>query len=566
MPIRNSHWYNSNESRAYPVDDSASAAADDGARLPSNIVTDVNLRWPSTMGNYAFLAAVSNTDALVTVTIQAATSPEDTTSFAPLAVVSVRKPVVEGRMYPVLPQVPGVGGWIVFGSGTAGRSYRGRFSTPRQSLLTSRAARPYRPLPVVGVQAQNAAAVLTGVVTLAASEPLALSKEERYLDGANRDCIVVRLVSEDDAEGFPVPPEAADVSGFKPESVFLQFAGPCAGRPESNTCGCPEPIEFINAVAPDCDGVITVEFTGCAQVAEVEGGSGIAVACELGLVDACLPAQIPTSEGLLPSEEEPANIPIPDDVVPEPDPDGVSDSLIPLGELPYATCFGGSSGLAVVSGLWQLYPDDDSPTAGCPSQEVMLPVSESLSESTSRSLSMGSFVIPDGSFETTATATRNVAIYEVDETTAYRKATTEVKLLDGGYGAKRNAQLIINYREHASVAGQFVYFAAEVDYDTQEFRLLRFNGTVFQTVSPATVVAPGIQLDKWYRITATCLPSGTGGDMTVTIRLESVSDPGVIDVVLDATVSNYQPSNGRFGIGTNRALARFGYLKIEEAP
>jgi len=564
MPVRNAHWYNQNEGRSYPVDDSASAVADDAARLPPDIITDMNLRWPSTLGNHAFLAAVSNTDALVTVTVQAATSPDDTTSFTPLAVVSVRKPIVEGRMYPVQPQAPGVGGWIVFGSGIAGRTYRGRFSTPRQAILTPRAARPYRPLPVTSVQAQNAADKLTGVITLSVTEPLTLAKEERFLSGANRDCIVIRLVDGEGAEGFPVPDDATQISGFKPKSVFQQFAGPCSGRPESNTCGCPNPIEFINAVSPDCNGVITVEFAGCAKVADVAGG-GIAVACELGLVDACLPAQIPSSEGLLPSEYEPANIPVPPDVVPEPEPDdGVSDSLISLGALPYVTCFNGLPDLTEVSGLWQ-FQNDDSPTVVCPDQTVYFPVSESLSASTSQSLSQGSYTVADGSYETTTVAVRNVAIFDVDETTVYRTATTEVKLADGGYGAKKNAQLIINHHPHASVAGQFVYFAAEIDYDTQVFRLLRFNGTAFQTVAPATAVAPGIQLDKWYRITATCLPSGQAGDVTMSIRLESISEPGVTDVSLDATVSNYQPSTGKFGVGTNRAISRFAYLKIEEA-
>jgi hypothetical protein len=565
MPVRNAHWYNQNEGRAYPVDDAATCDDDRGRRLPPDLLADLNLRWPATLGRYAFVAAVANTPALVTLTVQAADAPDAASGFVPLAVVSVRKPVQPGRMVALRPQAPGVAGWVVFGSGVDGEAYSGRFSTPAQSRLTARAARAYRPLPVTSVQARNAADRLTGVVTLKASEPLTVAKEERFLDGAMRDAIVVRLVDSEGAEGFPVPQDAADITGYRAASVFQQFAGPCAGRPESNTCGCPNPIEYINAVAPDCNGLITIEFNGCAQVAEVIDVPGIAVTCQFGLVDACLPPQLPTSEGLLPSEFEPANIPVPPDVPPSPPPPGTSDTPVPDVNLPYVACFvNGLSDLGTAVGEW-VFSGLNSPTAVCAPQVTPFPVSESLSASASVSVSTSLIVGNDGSYQAATAASRCVALFDVDVTTVYRKATTEVMLAQGPTGAKRNAQLVVNYRPHTSIAGQFVYFAAEVDYDTQTFRLLRFNGTRFTTVAPASVTTPGIQLDKWYRIEAECLPGPTPGDVTIAIRLQSISDPG-IDVSLSATVSNYQPSSGKFGVGTNRAISNFAYLKIEEAP
>lgn len=569
MPVRNAHWYNANEGRAYPVDDAATCDDDRGRRLPPDLISDLNLRWPTTLGKYAFVTAVANTAALITVTIQAADSPTATAGFTPLAVVSVRKPVQSGRMVALQPQVPGVAGWIVFGSGTDGEPYAGRFSTPAQSRLTPRAARPYRPLPVKSLQARNAADRLTGVVTLKASEPLAVAKEERFLDGALRDVIVVRLVDNEGAEGFPVPTDAADITGYKATSVFQQFAGPCGKRPESNTCGCPSPIEFINAVAPDCNGTITMEFRGCAQVAEVQDIPGIAVACQLGLVDACLAAQIPSSEGLLPSEYDPVNVPVPPDIPPEPLPPTPSVSYVPNVDLPFVACFvGGNVELGTAAGSW-VWSEASGPTVACPPQTtpVYFPVSESLSASASVSVSTSTSMVtvPDGSIESASAAGRSVALFDVDASTVYRRATTEALLTQGPVGAKRNAQLVINYRPHTSVGGQYVYYAAEVDYDTQTFRLVRFNGTTFQTVAPASVVAPGIQLDKWYRVTAEVLPGVVAGDVAITVRLESVED-ATIDVTLAAQVSSYQPTTGKFGVGTNRAISRFSYLKIEEAP
>lgn len=566
MPIRNAHWYAQNETRAYPVDDGSTCDDDAGHRLPSDLLADLNLRWPSTLGRYAFVTGVSNTPALVTLTIQAADAPDAAGGFTPLAVVSARKPIQPGRMTALLPQAAGVGGWVVFGSGVDNKPYRGRFSSPTQSRLTPRAARAYRPLPVRSVQARGAAARLTGVVTLKATEPLAVAKEERVIDGVTRDCIVVRLVDTEGVDGFPVPAAAADVSGYKAASVFQQFAGPCAGRPESGTCGCPTPIEYVNAVAPDCTGTITIEFRGCAQVAQIQEVCGIAVACQFGLVDACLPPQLPSSEGLLPSEYTPANVPVPPDIPQPPPPPGTSVSYVPNGELPFVACFvGGLAELGTANGEW-VFSEDNSPTAVCPPVTIGYPVSESLSASTSVSVSTGYLTVPDGSYESGTAATRCVALFNVDETTVYRRATTEVKLTQGPAGAKRNAQLVVNYRPHSSVSGQFVYYAAELDYDAQEFRLLRFNGTAFQVVAPASVAAPGIQLDKWYRIEATVLPGDDAGEVAISVRLTSVTDPGVTDVTISAQTNAYQPQTGKFGIGTNRAVSRFAYLRIDEAP
>ncbi len=566
MPVRNLHWYNANEGRAYPVDDGASCVSDTGVRLPSDIISDMNLRWPSTLGNHAFITAVSNTNALVTVTLQAAISPTDTTSFTPLAVLTVRKPVQIGRMYPVNPQVPGVGGWIVFGNGVTGEPYSGRFSSPQQSLVTPRAGRAYRPMPVSSVQVEHANQKLTGMVLLKASDPLTITKEERFIEGVNHDCIVVRLVDGAGIDGFPVPADANAISGFKPKSVFETFAGPCAGRPESNTCGCPNPIQFVNAVAPDCGGTITIEFQGCAQVASIGGGDGIALSCEFGLTDACLPEQLPSSEGLLPSEYTPANVPAPPFVPPPPPPLGVSDSLVTDGGLPYAACVvGGMSPLTTELGVW-IVSGLGTVSGVCPLDEYRFPVSESLSLSHSISVSSSYVYLSDGSFMTDTAAIRNIAIFDVDVSTVYRKVTTETMLTQGPSGAKQNAQLILNYQPHPSVAGQFIYFAVEVDYESQEFRLVRFNGTTFQTISPSVITAPGIQLDKWYRITTTVLPSGPYGDVEIVSHFESITDPGVTDVLMTVTLNNYQPSNGKFGLGTNRAISRFAYLKIEEAP
>ena len=141
MPIRNQHWYNLNEGREYPLDASASSMTDDSKQLPSNIITDIQVRYPETLGAYPFVSAVSVTDTLITITLQASdylVAPDPTDlGFTPLAVVSIKKnSFVEGRQYQLLPQYPGVGGWVTFGSGASDDTlFTGRFSQPSQALF-----------------------------------------------------------------------------------------------------------------------------------------------------------------------------------------------------------------------------------------------------------------------------------------------------------------------------------------------------------------------------------------------------------------------------------------------
>ena len=72
MAIRNQSWYNLNSSRDYPVDETASSLSDKSERVPSDIITDIRVRWPDALGDYAFLGSVAVTPGAVTATVLAA--------------------------------------------------------------------------------------------------------------------------------------------------------------------------------------------------------------------------------------------------------------------------------------------------------------------------------------------------------------------------------------------------------------------------------------------------------------------------------------------------------------
>lgn len=558
MPVRNLHWLNRNELTDYPLSDTATAISDGGVRLPTGIVSDLNIRWPELYGRYAFLSAVAVGPNLVTIVVQAAESASSVSGFAPLAAVTVTRPVEEGRQYPIKPLVPGVGGWVSFGFGTKDPVFNGRFSSPAQSLLAPRAARSYRKLPITGARTSAVGAALAGLVNLKARLPLELAKEEREIDGVLRDVIVLRLTDNTGSGGFQVPDSVRALVSRGDRTVFQQFAGPCDQRPESRTCGNPQPIEFINSVPPDCDGVIEIEFTGCAVPARLLETCGAVIDCPMGLAEACTPKELPDSDGRLPSEFDPVII-LPPEPPPEPDESaGVSESFDVVGSLPYLDCFqdADADSFVVKAGLWS-FTKDQSPDEPCS------PVSDSHSESVSLSESTVVIDVFGWAYTSNSAAVRNVSVWEgFDDTTLRRRVTTAIKLLTGPSGAKHNGGVVINYRPHAFNAGQFVYYLAELDYDTQTFRISRFNGTTFQTA--VETVVPSILLDSWYKVVVDVEPGVVPAQVKITARLLGLDDP-VTDVTLGPlSVSNFVPSTGTFGFGSDRALSRFAYFQVEE--
>lgn len=551
MPIRNQHFYDANGAGPYPVSDAATCLDDDGKRLPPNVIVDLQLKWPDTLGSYAFISGVTVTEHVVAVVIQSATAQDAAGAFAPLAVITLPQPVAQGRVHTLSGQVPGIAGWIVFGDGVQDTAYRGRFSGPGQSLLVQRAARSYRALPVESMSVEDAATPLTGIVDLIATSPLELVREDRVIDGVLRDVIVLRLTDSEASDGVTVATPSAPA-----DNLFKLFAGPCAGRPESQTCGDPEPIEFINAVGPDCDGVITIEFTGCAKIAKIADGCGVIVECNRSLTDACLAEHIPDDDGTLPNDKQPADIPVPEAPPDEEEEGGVSESVSDMGGLPYTDCFTDFTAVDFVeiSGAWT-FVADNSPAALCETEGT--PVSASFGEFNSASLSMS---INAASYASNSAADRNVTLWEgFDVATVFRAVETDLKMTAGPAGAKHNAGLVLNYRPHEITTGQYEYFVAELDYDAQVLRLGRFNGATLVTVG--TVAVLGVGLDKWYRLTATVRPGPTPSQTVITAEVRSL-DAAAVTAVLTITTNQYRPSTGWFGLHAHRALSYFSYFHV----
>lgn len=547
MAVRNQHWYNANETRSYPIDETASRISDQGQSLPHNIISDINLRYPQILGRFPFLSSVGITDNLVSITIQAAATLGSDPALAPVAVFSIlQRELIEGRPYALEPQFPGAGGWVVFGSGVQ-EKFTGRFSGPLQALIAPRAARAYRPFPVENISKLNNNEELTGVVQLRGESPVEVVKEAREIDGEVRDAIVIRLIA-----------DASLQSGGQEVNVFEALSGPCGRRPESGTCADPAPIEFINTVPPDCDGNITLELRGCAEIGEVLDQCGIVVDCSMGLIDACLDNRLPDEDGRLPNEyddlcffsevsEEPPFVSPGPEVSPGPD---ISESFVSLpAEIPFFECFPlnptGSKDVdwSVLSGSFISVFDSSQITALFCSEGIDSDGGTEQSEDLSQ---------------------QNLEVWEGSiEPTTGQRVTMNVQMLSLPIASKHNAGLVLNFREHGSISGQNEYFLIEIDHDAQTFRILRFNGLTLIPTTASVALPSLILLDTYYVITAD-IEDVDGENVSITAFLDSLEGPALSVTLGPLVTSRYFPDTGVHGIRTERAHSRFSLFSIED--
>lgn len=535
----NDHFYGRNSQTPWPIDPSATTKTDDGQFLPSNILIDLHMRYDSGRGLFPFLSSLSVTDSLVTFTIEAADFMTGG-SFQPLAAASIPQPAPIETMIALEALVPGVGGWFALGKGAQDWvGFRGRWSTPMQSLLMARCAKPYRPLPVTSLS-KLYGALLQGVVDIAPQLPLSISKEQRTIGGVSTEALVFRLASKDPG-GFAVA--SGDTT-----SLLNTFSGPCNARPESGNCPDPQPINFINSVGPDCNGQITLEFTGCAEISQLADRCGVVIDCNIPLQEVCTPPQIPDEQGNLPGTYTPETIIPP--IVPPPIIPPQSEIPQPSAELPHIECFNDffAHNFVVITGSW-VFNADWSPSSPCAG------ISEDLSEPVSLR----------SSYTSNDVSTRNTAVWEGgDITTLFRKGRTSLKFLDGPSGSSHNGGLVFNQRPITGAPGRFAFWLASISYEDQTFGIYNWNGTTLVPI--ATVTLPGIGLDKWYDVTMVAVPDAHSALVQLTATMEAVDGSLGLTTIGPVGVSGYYPSTGWIGLSAAQGITEFSYLEVDFFP
>ena len=545
MPIRNQNWYNLQSTRRYPLDDKTTGDDDSGNPIRDDIVVDCHIRYPSSLGQYLFIQGLNVTHSLVGVVIGAAQTLEDT-NCPTVAVVTVQKPVNKNVNYSVTPLVAGLSGWITFGSGVD-VDFVGRYSTPLQTFIGQRNARPYMPLPVPSLGKDGVAEYLQGIIEIVAESPVIATYHEAYT-------LPKYDPETDTTNSFPVQAivfsTEAPTAQFNPQKFFL---APCNERPESGTCKTP-PIEKINGVEPNCEtGNIDIIFNTPLQGVPFEQCGGLDILTDRGLTASC--ARVPDSE-----KKRKDDCPCDND-------DGVSEYC------------------------WPELPDPDDPNACeeftgsiCAPLPVCVSFNNCVECDSNETITTTEFDTVAGSFShatilappiccpntgtglsnhgvwlSTNNASINIALYQsCAGDWAYGKVVSaEVRPRPGGL--QQNGGVILNYvRVTEDGRCRTKYFAVLLDSGAAELQLYRFDGSLLikeNAIPVASVVG------NWYRVSA--YATGSGGTATITANLHNITTNTAV-ATLTTSVTNYEVINGRSGVIANSSSTYFNKFEIAE--
>lgn len=533
MPIRNHNFYNLQHARRYPLDDASTGTDDDGIRLRDNILADLHLRFPNTLGQYAYIGGISITERLVTVTFLAATTPDESATFTPLAAITLEKPVIENRHYAVEPLYPGVGGWVVFGNGIT-EEFIGRFAVARQTLLLSKCALPYRPLPIPSMGKLFRNTALTGIVNIKAGPDLEIVKESLEISGIARDALVIRLTG-----------------AVLNRNPLQEYVSPCEPRPESGNCA-KAGVEFINTVPPDCQGNITILFSGM-DAAAFQACGGLAVEHGAELADVCaasdVPAQGPRYHDLCEllsssssSSSSAAEVPVVISSISE----SMSSEVLDCDTLPHCESFDHSTAENFVVKIGSFgFEDHDSPGETCMGD---VPGS--------------SLVLYNKAYVASAGFSRNVSVWDACayDSSLNKECTLELQLT--GALPQRNGGMVVNYHIlDPDGLARLEYFLVTLDHNRSKIRVLRFNGTGFIEEFASSVLP--LILGDWYRIVVTTT-SVSLTQVSLNVTVSGVSNTSFPTTSFSLVSTKFLPDDGLFGVGSNNAYTRFSFFHLKE--
>lgn len=539
MAILNQNWYNLQSTRSHPLDETSTGADDTGALIRNDILVDCNVRFPSTLGTYMYVQALTVSPGLVTVVLGVGETPD--AAGVTVATVSVPKPVRSYVNLPVSALVPGVSGWLVFGPGID-TPFSGRYSTPRQSLLAPRCARMYAALPVPTIGKLGLGTSLTGVVALAAETPLRavyVPELGTVVDGHSGEPVVTAkqaIVLALD--------QTLTTSVFNPLQAFL---GPCGQRPESGTCP-KEPIEAINGLVPDCNGNIELVFDGFTTRS--------VVGCDPANPEQCCGLDILTDAGL--SQTCSANLP-------DPQREFVDACCTPQpGQSPDAYCWADPVppiDIIIDEPVEFNYACASLPLcvdfSSCGASPHMLTLSGAFSaEQTVAPPLCGASGTSTNHYTYASTGNAiNIALFKNCATDWAMNRTISAELKISSNGIDRNGGVVLNYRQVVDETSIVTtYIAVVVDVSRGRLRVLRYNGSVFTEEHYVPLQA---RTNFWYVVSATPVENSNG---TVTLHYSAAGSNGTVSGTV--TLNTYGDPVGQAGLFTRQSYTYFNRFTI----
>lgn len=541
MSIRNHNWYNLQSTRRYPLDDTSTGDDDLGGTLRDDILVDCNIRFPSTLGRFLYIQAITVSPGLVTVVFGVGRQYRSRDN-ASVAAVSLARPVTPNINYSVSALVPGVAGWITFGPGIE-TNFSARYSTPQQSLIAPRCGRMYSALPIQTIGKLNIRDTLQGIVNLTVTQPLAA----RYEDDAGPVVTVRGEVAGTAKRAIVVGLDQSLITDtYNPLKIF---AGPCSQRPESNTCE-QTPIESINGIQPDCAGNIELVFDNLA--AELFDNpakapfncGGMDVLTDISLQASCASIPDPKKEFTdICCANEVQEGRIQDEFCwPDPTPDLIIEDVVnpsqPCVEFPIClnSC-DATAHFSITAGSFL-----STLTAAPPPNATGRISAEDLAER---------YVLAATPSAASVAVLKNCAT----DWAANKRVRTTLKLT--ALGVEKNGGVLLNYKS-TSIRGRLIknYVAVVVEAQSGKIKVLRFNGDVFIEEHTAAFNA---KPDVWYDLSV--IPIMTS-DTAAVLNITLVDRQSGVTGSATATVAEYGNPTGYQGVFAQRSYTYFHSFEI----
>lgn len=511
MSVINKGWYNQNENRSYPVDESATGKGTGDLRIPNSILSAVKISYPVSRGKFAYISSIGVTKHRASITFSASDNWDGSDS-SPLGVVAITaSEFVDHQSFEIEGQSTGVAGWVVFGSEVfGGLEYTSRFSGPSQSHLVPRAYRAYKDFPVSSVS-RSGLDLMSGLVNLVGTSPVEVVSGKRLLDGEETDVIVIQLEqgrtsSDQGATSRPAPMQS--------------FIGKCEKRVESLNCGGIDPIYSVNSVSSNCNGNINIEFRGCASIGSITGGgSGIVLDCGLDVSDLCLPKNLPDEDGGFPDESVDQCAPI------DNSPGGGT------GVLPYESN-AGEPPITLKRGYFEFNESGGSPTLKTITTGLDYP-------------------------------NRSIAWWNGwDDATSDRIVTMDFELHTIISGMPSGIGILLNYLE-GTTPSVFRYHMLDLDLQSQRLRILKGGGSPLKEVYPGEEFSgfEVVENIEYQMIASIALYHENQVKLTATIQEKDT--PANSATMAPVVIPDYFPDTGKFGIHAFHCLGTVNKLRIE---
>ena len=568
MPVRNQNWYDLQEGRRYPLDDRGTGVADSGELIRDNIIVDCHIKFPEEYGNYAYVSGITVTGTIVTVVISAAEDEVGNNSRL-LCAVSVPKPITIARNYAVTPIAAGVAGWIAFGSGCA-ENFSGKYSTPKQTAITTRNARAYRHMPVRSLGKYGLPAALQDIVKITASAPVVAEYKDVTISGKAAKAVVLSLRGQfEDTEDQPLK----------------EFLGPCGGRPESGTCA-KAAILTVNGIKPDCAGNINIEVGDGLATYLFENCGGMGISFDVGLNQFC------PKEEVNPDCTRTDGPPVAGTDLCEPvladnssssnssssgsgsGPGGggstqssSSAAVVQCLTLPYCSLLTNSLSEEFVIRAGTFTSAPATPPIACEPLSSSSAPGSGGNSSSSGSSSSGVATIPIPPQNPARNVVQSTSVTGFNILTVKNCATdwainqrisATFKL---GGGLRRNGGVVVNYLTPAQTGRYATFIAALLDLDASQFKLIRYNGTNVVTEFAENFANTSFiyNSDKWY--TASITPTVFNNNIALYCTLREFGEEAPA-ITFEIATPNYGFVAGSAGVMSNQAYTYFSHVTI----